>query len=151
MNFETECCSRSRQLTCAEEDELTVARKAFSGSKLWAGTSCRTLENARRKNINPSNKRKSRWQKEGKQHSGWLSSSPLCKQFSLFKYVNPSLAAEKTITETSMTVIVVYSYLNRDFSHCILGGSCRAYLPELAEWPNKSCTWCEGSQPRTIV
>ena len=58
----------------------------------------------------------------------------------LHKHVNPSLTVEKTITETTITVIVVYSYLNSDFSHCILDSSCRVCLPELAEWPNKSST-----------
>lgn len=40
----------------------------------------------------------------------------------------------------TLTVIVVYSYLNSHFLYCILGGSCRVYLPELAEWPDKSST-----------
>lgn len=31
-----------------------------------------------------------------------------------------------------MTVMVLSSYLNGGFSRCVLGGTCRAYLPEPA-------------------
>lgn len=114
-----------------------MMRKTFSGSKLWTGTSHRTLENVRLKtSIRPT--KKTRKKKENSSLAGFYPLQSVNNY--LLKHVNPSLAAEKTISETSMTVIVVYSYLNSDFSHCILGGGCRAYLPELAEWPNKSST-----------
>lgn len=112
-----------------------MRRKTFSGS--WSFGQEHHTTHLVKVSIHPTKENQEDKKKENSNLAGFYSPQSVNKP-KPHKHVNPSLAVKKTITETTITV--VYSYLNSDFSHCILGGSCRVYLPELAEWPNKSST-----------